>query len=351
MAGNSGSEEKSQPASDKKLREARQKGQVSKSQDMVSAVVLLGCSVCIAFLAGIAESRVRGLLDLAATIYVEPFATVWPRLLNSAQQVLLRTALPILGVTVVCVILTNIITMRGMVFSGEPIKPEFSRINPVEGAKRIFSMRNFIEFLKSLVKVVVLSVAFYVVGRIALQALMESSRCGAGCIESVFFLLLKPLVATVLLTYLVIGGVDLLLQRWLFQREMRMTRSEQKRERKDMDGDPLIKRERQRQRREMQALSSRKVGIAHATLMIGSEDGWLVGVRYVRGETPVPVLVCMAMGEDAQALLAQSTSLGVPLSPDARLAAEIAKRAVKGEPIPANTFQPVADALVAARLI
>jgi len=183
MAGNSGSEEKSQPASDKKLREARQKGQVSKSQDMVSAVVLLGCSVCIAFLAGVAESRVRGLLDLAATIYVEPFATVWPRLLESAQQVLLRTALPILGVTVVCVILTNIVTMRGVLFSGEPIKPEFSRINPVEGAKRIFSMRNFIEFLKSLIKVVVLSVAFYVVGRIALQALMESSRCGAACIS------------------------------------------------------------------------------------------------------------------------------------------------------------------------
>ena len=50
MAGNSGSEEKSQPASDKKLREARQKGQVSKSQDMVSAVVLLGCSVCLSLI-------------------------------------------------------------------------------------------------------------------------------------------------------------------------------------------------------------------------------------------------------------------------------------------------------------
>ena len=59
----------------------------------------------------------------------------------------------------------------------------------------------------------------------------------------------------------------------------------------------------------------------------------------------------MASGEDAKALQAQSASLGVPRSPDARLAAEIAKRAVKGEPIPANTFQPVADALVAARLI
>ncbi|TBU91582.1 EscU/YscU/HrcU family type III secretion system export apparatus switch protein [Phytopseudomonas dryadis] len=351
MAGNSGSEEKSQPASDKKLREAREKGQVSKSQDMVSAVVLLGCTVCIAFLATVAEARVRALLELAATIYVEPFATVWPRLLDGAQQVLLRTALPILGVTVACVILTNIVTMRGVLFSGEPIKPDISRIDPIQGAKRIFSMRNLVEFLKGVFKVLVLSIAFYVVGRIALQALMESSRCGAGCIESVFFLLLKPLVATVVVTYLVIGVVDVLMQRWLFQREMRMTRSEQKRERKDVDGDPLIKRERQRQRREMQTLSSRRVGLAHATLMIGVEGGWLIGVRYVRGETPVPVVVCSAAAADSGALLAQSLALGLPRSADATLAAAIAKRAVIGEPIPANTFQSVADALVAARLI
>ena len=87
-----------------------------------------------------------------------------------------------------------------------------------------------------------LAIAFYVVGKHALQALMESSRCGAECMESTFFLVLKPLVFTVLCAFIVVGAVDVMMQRWLFGRDMKMTRSETKRERKDIDGDPQINR-------------------------------------------------------------------------------------------------------------
>lgn len=352
MAGeDNSSEEKSLAPSDKKLRDARKKGQVSKSQDMVSAIALLGCTLTVAFMLPVADAQIRGLLDLSAQLYVEPFASAWPRLLDAAERLLLTLALPILGVTVGCVVLTNIVTMRGMVFSGEQIKPNFKHINPVEGFKRIFSMRSLIECLKSVIKVTALSVALYVIGRAGLQALMDSARCGTGCMESVFYLLLIPLLATVLITYLLLGGLDLLLQNWLFRREMRMTKTEQKREHKDIDGDPLIKRERQRLMREMQALTSRRTGLSNASLLIGSEDGWLVAVRYIRGETPVPVVVCSAASDGAGELLAQAAPLQLPRVANAALAEQIGKRTVPGEPIPAHTFQAVADALVAARLL
>ncbi|WP_404438861.1 EscU/YscU/HrcU family type III secretion system export apparatus switch protein [Stutzerimonas chloritidismutans] len=352
MAGQqSDSEEKTLPPSDKKLRDARKRGQVSKSQDMVTAMTLLGCTLTVVIMLPAAEAQVRALFDLAAQLYVDPFADVWPRLLDMAERLLLATALPILAVTVGCAVLTNIVTMRGVVFSGEPIKPDFKRINPVDGFKRIFSMRSLIEVLKALIKVSLLSVALFVVGKSGLQALMGSSRCGTDCMVSVAYQLLIPLVVTVLIAYLALGGLDLLLQRWLFRREMRMTWSEQKRERKDIDGDPLIKRERQRLMREMQGLSSRRTGLENASLMIGTEDGWLVGVRYVRGETPVPVVVCSASPGNTAQLLAQSAQLQVPRFSDAQLAERIGKRTVAGDPIPANVFQAVADALVAARLI
>nr|MBF0685308.1 EscU/YscU/HrcU family type III secretion system export apparatus switch protein [Pseudomonas sp.] len=77
----------------------------------------------------------------------------------------------------------------------------------------------------------------------------------------------------------------------------------------------------------------------------------LVGVRYVRGETPVPVVVCSASPGNTAQLLAQSAQLQVPRFSDAQLAERIGKRTVAGDPIPANVFQAVADALVAARLI
>ncbi len=344
------SEEKTQPATDKKLRDARLKGQVAKSQDLVSGMVILFCTLCIAILLPRAQAQVTALLDMVALIYIEPFQTVWPRVLDTAEQLVMTITLPVVSVTVGVVILTNIITLRGVVFSVEPIKPDFKRINPAEGFKRIFSMRSFVEFLKGLVKLVLLALAFYGVGRYALQALMESSRCGAECIESTFYRVLKPLVFTVLAAFLLVGGVDVLMQRWLFGRDMRMTRSEQKRERKDVDGDPLIKSERQRQRREMQALAT-KLGLARASLMIGTAEGWVVGVRYVRGETPVPIIVCRADPQESPAMLAQAAALGIAHGMDPKLAADIARRAVPGDPVPDNTFQAVADLLVAARLI
>ncbi|WP_122689778.1 EscU/YscU/HrcU family type III secretion system export apparatus switch protein [Pseudomonas viridiflava] len=344
------SEEKSQPATDKKLRDARKKGQVAKSQDLVSGVVILLCTLCIAVLLPRARAQVEALIDLTANIYIEPFADVWPRLLDHAEQIVLGITLPVVAVTVAAVILTNIVTMRGVVFSVEPVKPDIKRIHPAEGFKRIFAMRNLIEFLKGLVKVLLLALAFYIVGRQALQALMESSRCGAGCIESTFYLVLKPLVFTVLAAFLLVGAVDVMMQRWLFGRDMKMSRSEQKRERKDVDGDPLIKRERQRQRREMQALAT-KLGLGRASLMIGIGGNWVVGVRYVRGETPVPVVVCRGSPEESVQLLAQAAPLGIAVWADAGLAEQIAKRSVAGDPVPENTFQAVADALVAHRLI
>lgn len=345
------SEEKSQPASQKKLRDARQKGQVAKSQDMVSAMSLLGCTLCLVVLVPRAEAQLRELIDLAALIYVEPFATVWPRLLDSAQQLVLALTLPLFAVTLGTSVLTNVITMGGALFSVEPVKPDFQRINPADGLKRIFSMRNLVEFLKGLFKVVALASAFYVVGRLALQALLSSSACGAGCIEATFHALLTPLVVTVILAFLLVGGLDILMQRWLFGRDMRMTRSEHKRERKDVEGDPLIKRERNRLRQQMQALGTARVGVAQATLMVAGAEGWLVGLRYVRGETPVPVVVCRAEGEQARALLAEASALGIAQALNPDLAARIARQARPGDPVLDTTFQEVADLLVAARLI
>lgn len=344
------SEEKSQPATNKKLADARKKGQVAKSQDLVSGMVIFFCTLCISILAPRIDAQIRALIDLSAQIYIEPFNSVWPRVLDDGQQLLIGITLPVLAVTAVVVILTNLFTMRGVVFSVDPIKPEFKRINPAEGFKRIFALRNLVEFIKGLVKVHALGLAFYVVGRHALQALMESSRCGAGCIESTFFLVLKPLVFTVLSVFILVGGIDIMMQRWLFGRDMKMTRNETKRERKDTDGDPSIRSERQRQRREMHALAT-QLGLGRASLMIGAVGGWVVGVRYVRGETPVPVVVCRASPEDSAQIIEDSSNLGITLVLDAELANEIAKRTVAGDPVPEMAFQEVADQLVAARLI
>lgn len=344
------SEEKSLPPSEKKLRDAREKGQVDKSADMDTAIVMLGCTLYIAISATAIEGRVRDLINLTTRLYHEPFDTLWPRLMALGTEVVLLSVLPLVVITIIAVVLTNIVVMRGLLFSADPVIPKFEHINPVEGFKRVFSVRGVVEFIKSLIKVVALAVALIVVYRLGLQSLMEAPRCGLGCLEGIFLALLKPLVITALVAFVAVGAIDVMMQRWLFRRDQRMTETELKRERKDMDGDPEIKRERQKQRRNMQALSS-QVGLQHASLMIGAADDWLVGIRYVRGETPVPVITCKANPERSTELLQAAAERHIPVVGNRELALRIARRAGNGDPVPDDAFQPVADALVAVGLI
>lgn len=343
------SEEKSLPASRKKLLDARKKGQLPKSQDMVTAMVVLTCSLYLISVGQAIHQRCRALLEQVADIYAQPFASVWPRIETAAVDLLLSITLPLLGVTVITVILTNLVTMGGLVLSAEPIKPEFERISPVAGFKRIFSLRSLIELLKALFKLGTLTLAFVLVYRAGLQSLLQSSGCGADCVRASFQQLFQPLLVTLIIAFLLVGGLDVLMQRWLFGREMRMTKSDRKRETKDTDGDPLIRQARQRQRKQMHALATKR-GLQNATLVIGEAGQWAVGLRYIRGETPVPVIVSRAGPEESAAMLAQASALGIAHAVNGALARRISVRAA-GDAVPDATFQEVADILVGARLI
>ncbi|GAB1583928.1 EscU/YscU/HrcU family type III secretion system export apparatus switch protein [Phyllobacterium phragmitis] len=345
---NETSEEKTLPASEKKIRDARKKGQVLHSPDLVSGINILCCTIFLAFLLPRLEISARSMLDEASHIYDKPFAEVWHRLSTIAAQELLTTVIPILAITVAASILTNIAVTKGFVFSFKPVEPDFDRINPASGLKRLFSAKSVVEFCKSLFKILTLSTAFVVVFGAGIQALFESSACAGACARPTFMAMLRPLIIAAVVVFLVVGLCDVLLQRWLFRRDMRMTKTESKREQKDMEGDPLLRRERMRRRRE---LAGARIGLQNASLLIGDPDGLVVGIRYLRGETPVPIMVCRARGDAARAMLRQAGEQGTPFSRDGDLAREIATGASVGEPIPESCFQRAANSLVAANLI
>ncbi|KXF75034.1 translocation protein in type III secretion system, RhcU [Paramesorhizobium deserti] len=345
---NETSEEKTLPASEKKIRDARKKGQVLHSPDLVSGINILCCTVFLAFFIPRLEISARSMLDEASHIYDRPFAEVWHRLSTISAEGVLNTIIPMLAITVAASILTNIAITKGFVFSFKPVEPDFDRINPASGLKRLFSVKSIVEFGKSLFKILMLATAFVVVFRAGIQALFESPACAGTCTRPTFMAMLRPLIIAAVIVFLVVGLCDVFLQRWLFRRDMRMTRTESKREQKDMEGDPLLRRERLRQRRE---LTGARIGLQHASLLIGEPDELLVGVRYLRGETPVPIIVCRAAGDAARTMLRQASEQGTPFSRDGDLARKIAAGASVGEPIPESCFQRTANSLVAANLI
>jgi len=347
---NDTSEEKSLPATAKKLKDARKKGQVAKSQDIVAAVAIAASVFYIDIVAPRVEIYARELINVTVRIYRETFAELWPHIVELALRILGLTVLPLVLIVCVVVLLASLAAMRGPVFSVDPVKPNFDQINPAKGFQRIFSMKSVVEFAKAVVKVTALTVAIVVVFRLGLQRLVEAPGCGPACVHDTFFGMLKPLATTVVVTFIVVGILDVGLQRWLFLREMRMTKTEFKREMKDVEGDPLIKRERTRRLREMGSRMVR-VGLRNATLLLGRADGFAVGLRFVRGETQVPIIVCKGGPGQSKVLITEATLLGIPVIEETQLARTLNAACAVGDPLPADVFQPVADILVQARLV
>ncbi|CAM4002011.1 EscU/YscU/HrcU family type III secretion system export apparatus switch protein [Bordetella tumulicola] len=350
---NESSEEKTEPGSDKKLRDARQKGQMAKSQDMITALVVLASTVYLGLSAQTMAVRAIDLFDRVALILGAPdmkFSEVWGAVVVEALDALMSTTFPLFVLIVLVVFIGNVLISKGIVFSTEPIKPDIKRVDPISGFKRLFSLRNVVEFLKALLKVAALSVAFFMAYKKSLPFLFGAPSCGADCLLASFNHLFIPIAITAILAFLGTGILDLLLQKWLFARDMRMSHSEVKRERKDMDGAPEIRKERHRQRMATQAGSSAR-GEHMASVMIGSEKGWIVGIRYIRGETKVPVVVHVVPPDKAAQAWAQRHEKSAPYVYDPSLAGEVARQCSLGEPLPERHFGRVAEVLVKVGLI
>ncbi|MGA7810659.1 EscU/YscU/HrcU family type III secretion system export apparatus switch protein [Bradyrhizobium sp.] len=341
------SEEKSLPASQKKLRDARRKGQVPHSRDLVSGFTLTLMLIYLWLAWPALGDRLVELMDIIPEFVDLPFVEAASRALRLSLEVLLLASLPLIAILVVGDLVAGIAGTLGPVFSFDLVKLKFERINPAEGLKRIFSVRNVVEFAKSAVKVVVLCTAFVVILRGTIQSLFEIPVCGAWCLTAEVVEAAKPLVATAAVAFLTVGLFDLLIQRQLFLRDMRMTRTENKRERKELEGDPLLRRERRRRRVLQVAAGTGNVGISRAVIAIMHGDQ-VVGLRYRTGETPVPFVVCKADGQAGLAMLAELRERGIPIVDDAEFVAALAAKHRVGDMIDAELFPAVARALVAA---
>lgn len=340
------SEEKTLPASDKKLRDARKKGQVSQSKDMVIGVGTVAILLYLWLGWDRLQSSLAALLLLPHDAYDMPFMEAADRVMDNAFNLAVLTVLPLIAIIILTSILTNVAVMRGVIFSTDPIKPKGDNINPVSGFKKLFSIKNFVELVKSLLKTVLLTAAAVILIWLGLETLVKGPYCGPECIALSFSIIVKPLFAAFALIFIFFALFDVGIQRWLFLRDMRMTKTELKRERKDMDGDPTVRQERVRQRSEFAQGSGTPLGLRNATVLIADRSLLVVGLRFVQGETPVPVIVCKGRKERAAALLTEGHHLYIPVVDDGELAVKLAKGSGLGDQVSEEFFDEVAQVLI-----
>lgn len=332
------SEEKALPPTPRKLRQARHRGEVARSKELVTAVVTMTAFGTLAFTVPRAFERFDDALRAAAALEDQPFGAALRLLLPRLAWTGLEVLGPLLVLVVGMAALTGVASNGGLVFAAGQVAPKFERLDPVKGFGRLFKLRSLVELAKSGLKLAVVGGVCALMLRDALGALVQQPACGLACLPGIVRDALLPLLAGCCGVFLALGLLDVALQRWLFRRDMRMTRSEHKRDRKDSEGNPELLAQRKKERREDAQLGAR-TGIKHATFVIQSRDAALA-FRYVRGDTNVPVLVARASQEGAPQLAAEARRRGLPVVFDPEAAAAIAGTVQVGRMIPRAAFAP-----------
>lgn len=336
-------EEKTLPPSAKKLRDLRRKGQVARSKDMVAGAAMAG-SLGFLMLAGMTiVTAATAMIDTAGDVAAGDFHSGLARLAPVIRHAAAGVLLPLLLLVPALAVLAAMVTLGGIPFSMDPISPKLEKINPVEGFKRLFKLHALIELIKSLVKTVVIAAAFVAVLAGGLKALVLAPSSGLDAEIAVLHVLAIPLFSTAAVLFLVAGAADVGLQKWLFQRDQKMSLTEMKRERKDMDGDPHVKRERKRIMREALRLAG-GLGMRRATIVIHDGGGMTVGLRYKINEMPAPVVVCRGRDARARAMLSEADAARLAVAEDADLVRQLFRLPL-GHGIPERLFRPMALAL------
>jgi type III secretion protein U len=342
---NQPSEERTLPATARKLREARKKGQVAKSADFIHGVLFLATALYMLVMWPTITERMSDFFAYTSENYTRPF----PEMVRQSSSLFFSILLPItltLGiVTLIAGLFGGMFSTFGTVFSFEPLKPNFDRINPVAGFGRLFSLRVLTEILKGIVKIAILTAAFWFLLRGDFQSMYNVPACGEACPGPVLYEMIYPLVILAMIAYFLIGLADLLIQRALFLREMRMTHSELKQERKNQEGDPQIKRQMKRLRRRAATEPPVRLGLKNATIVLAG-GGNVIGVRYVEAKTPIPIIVSVASGGDTASLLEAAETMRIPIFRDAVLAGGLAEKQKPGERLKSQFFGSVANYLV-----
>ncbi|NOZ31545.1 MAG: flagellar biosynthesis protein FlhB [Alphaproteobacteria bacterium] len=336
--------EKTEDASDKKLRDAHQKGDVPKSQEVTTWFTLLGATLMIGLLAPDSSVQLVASLKMvmANADLIEvggpAFGAFWGGLYSS-----------ILMVAVVPLAFLSIFAMAGnlvqhkLVWSADPVKPKWSKISPIKGTKRLFSLESLLNFFKGIFKLALVAVVIFVVVFPERDRLETIVTADPAILLSIFQVLALKIIGATLAVMTVIAVADLLYQRHKWFERQKMTIKEVRDEHKQMEGDPKIK-SRIRQLRQERGRKRMMAAVPEASVVITNPTHYAVALKYDR-DMAAPV--CLAKGADAVAARIREIAEGarVPIVENAPLARALFASVEVDETIPTEHFKAVAKVI------
>jgi type III secretion protein U len=339
------SQRKTEPPTEKRLRDAHRKGDVAISQDFPAVMVLLMFTGILTWGAGQLTLGLRSLLD---QVLSADFRTLTQaRSLSAWSTELLRQGLLLLVGPLLALWATSLaasLLQVGGVFSAEPLKPQLSRVDPVEGLKRLFSVRNAVELAKLTVKALLLTAIVWVVALRVMPELLRSHWQPLPALLPLAGQVLLGLMWPAVLAFIAIAAFDLWFQRWDHRRLHRMTREEVRREQRETEGDPALRGKRRELHREL-SINTMLENTRKASVVIVNPTHVAVALHYEAGKTDLPVVVAKGEDDVARAIRAVAERERIPILHNIELARRLAENAPLNDFIPDEFIEPVAEVL------
>ncbi len=337
--------EKSEKATPKKLKDARKKGQVAKSQDLPSAFTfIISIMALLALIQGM-YLKVGGFLtEVFGMVPQADLAHAIPALYYEGMMLIFITSLPIMLIVAMCGVVINFL-VTGPMFALEVFKFDIKKFDPIQNLKAKFKMKTLVELLKSCLKISIACYIIYLVMYKSFAVLVQTVSLPLAASLLIFKAFMMEVVIKVGIFFIVIAVADFIYQKKTFAKEMMMEKFEVKQEYKNTEGDPQIKSKRKQIAQEIAYQDGPTQGTQRAQALVTNPTHLAIAIGYRRDIDPAPYI--LAMGNDAIAsrMIKTANEYNVPIVRNVPLAHKLWETGELYDFIPEETYQAVAEVL------
>lgn len=335
--------QKTEEPTPKKLEEARKRGQVALSREVNNWVMLCAATILIVTLAATMLSDLKDMMS----VYIE-HAHDLPQAPGGMEEVLggaLKKTLLIMMLPLLLLLAAAFFgpfLQIGPLFAPEVIKPDISKISLIKGFGRLFSMRSIVEFVKGIMKITIIAVVAVIIIYPYFGTLEHMIDMPVPMVmEELQFLTIRMMIG-ILIILAVIAGLDLIYQRYEYNKNMRMSRQEIKDEYKQSEGDPHVK-ARLRQLRTERARQRMMQAVPDADVVITNPTHYSIALKYNPDESPAPIVIAKGIDEVALRIREIAKENDIVLYENKPLARALYDVVEIDEIIPTEHFKAVAE--------
>ncbi|MBD3345477.1 MAG: flagellar biosynthesis protein FlhB [Chitinivibrionales bacterium] len=340
-----GFQEKTEAPTEKRRAEAREKGNVPKSTELNSVIILLTGLILLRMFGRRMLEDIGGIfnyyLGMLSDVGMSP--AIFVGIFRDAAFMVAKVAMPLVLGILVAGLIANYLQI-GVLFTLKPLQPKLEKINPLSGMKRLFSMKSIVETFKNLMKITIIAIIAYITIRGRFFHFMKLADTGPGAIWVFFMTTAFTIVWRIVLVLIILALLDLFYQRYEHEKNLKMTKEEIKEERKQMEGDPQIKSRIRSLQREM-ARRRMMQEVPKATVVVTNPTYIAIAIRYEPEENATPRVLAKGKRHVAEKIKDTAREHEIPIVEDKPLARAMYDKVEPGEDIPVEFFTAIAEIL------